>query len=54
MTWLIIIAGFMVAWIGSAGAASLVATSRRVLADVISRRLRGGDDSLDWLPRTER
>ena len=54
MTWLIIVAGFMIAWIGSAGAASLVATSRRVLADVISRRLRGGDDSLDWLPRTER
>ena len=54
MTWVIVAAGFLVAWIGSAGATSLVATSRRTLADVISRRLRGGDDSLDWVPRTER
>lgn len=54
MTWIIIVVGFTIAWLGSAGSAALVATSRRVLADVISRRLRGGDDSLDWVPATER
>ena len=54
MTWIIIAAGFLIAWLGAAGAASLVSTSRSALADVISRRLRGGDDSLDWVPRTER
>ena len=50
MTWIIIAAGFTIAWLGSAGSASLVATSRKVLADVISRRLRGGDESLEWVP----
>jgi CBS domain containing-hemolysin-like protein len=54
MTWIIILAGFTIACLGSAGAASLVTTARRVLAQVISRRLRGGDDSLAWLPKTER
>lgn len=54
MSWLILLAGFLIACVGSAGAASLVATARAVLADVISRRLRGSADSLAWVPQTER
>ncbi len=54
MSWLIIGAGFIIACVGSAGAASLVATARQALAEIISRRLRGGDDSLAWVPQTER
>jgi CBS domain containing-hemolysin-like protein len=54
MSWIIIAVGFLIACLGSAGAASLVSTARGVLAEIISRRLRGGDDSLAWVPQTER
>ncbi|MES2305928.1 MAG: CBS domain-containing protein [Gemmatimonadota bacterium] len=54
MNWLLLIAGLAVAFFGSSGAAALVTTARATLSETISRRLRGGDDSLDWVSVTQR
>lgn len=54
MTWLLLLGGLLVASVGSAGAAALVTTARVALADAISRRLRGAQESLDWLAVAER
>jgi len=52
--WLILLVGLLLAFAGSAGAAALVTTARRAIAEAISRRLRGGVESLAWLTTTER
>lgn len=49
MSWLLLGLGLVVAFLGSAGAAALVTTARATLAATISRRLRGSEDSLDWV-----
>lgn len=54
MTWLLLIVALALASLGSAGAAALVTTARVALAEAISRRLRGAQESLDWLADTER
>ncbi len=54
MNLLLLLLGLSVAFLGSSGAAALVATARATLAATISRRLRGGDDSLDWVSTTQR
>jgi CBS domain containing-hemolysin-like protein len=54
VTWLLLLLGLGLAFAGSAGAAALVTTARGDLARAISRRLRGGNDSLAWLAVTER
>jgi len=54
MTWLLLLGGLFLAFLGSAGAAALVTTARVELAEAISRRLRGAQESLGWLAITER
>ena len=54
MNLLLLVIGLSVAFLGSSGAAALVATARATLAATISRRLRGGDDSLYWVSTTQR
>ena len=54
MTWLVLLAGLALAFIGSASAAALVTTARVALAEAIARRLRGTRESLAWLATTER
>lgn len=54
MTWLLLLVGLALASLGSAGAAALVTTTRVALAEAISRRLRGAQESLDWLAIAER
>ena len=54
MTWLLLVTGLAIAFVGSAGAAALVTTARVALAEAISRRLRGTRESLAWLAITER
>jgi CBS domain containing-hemolysin-like protein len=54
MTWLLLIFALALASFGSAGAAALVTTARVALSEAISRRLRGAQESLDWVADTER
>lgn len=54
MNWPLLLVGLVVAFFGSSSAAALVTTARATLAETISRRLRGGDDSLDWVSVTQR
>ena len=54
MTWGLILAGFAIAGLGSSAAAALVSTARATLAEAISRRLRGGDNSLAWVSAIQR
>lgn len=54
MNWLLLAVGLAVAFFGSSSAAALVTTARATLAETISRRLRGGDDSLEWVATTQR
>ena len=54
MTWLLLLAGLALAFVGSASAAALVTTARVALAEAIARRLRGTRESLSWLATTER
>jgi CBS domain containing-hemolysin-like protein len=54
MTWLLLLAGMLLAVVGSAGAAALVTTARVELAEAIARRLRGAQESLGWLAHIER
>ncbi len=53
MSSLLLAIGLLIAVVGSAGAVALVTTARAALAGAISRRLRGGDESLAWLATTE-
>jgi putative hemolysin len=53
MSWLFLLLGLAIAVIGSAGAAALVTTAREALAEALSRRLRGIEESLGWLGDVE-
>lgn len=54
MIWPIAFLGLLLTVFGATAAAALVTHSRSLLADTASRRLRGGNDSLAWLPPLER
>jgi CBS domain containing-hemolysin-like protein len=52
--WILAVAAVILTLFGATAHAALVAWSRSVLADVVARRLRGGQDSLAWLAPLER
>lgn len=54
MIWPVVLLGLLLTLFGATAAAALVTSSRALLADVVARRLRGGNDSLAWLPAVER
>lgn len=54
MIWAIVILGLAFTLFGATSAAALITSSRTLLAEVVARRLRGGNDSLAWLPPLER
>jgi putative hemolysin len=53
MRWTILGVGLLLAVLGSAGTAALVTVARRSLVEAISRRLRGAEESFEWLAETE-
>jgi len=54
MIWTVALLGLVLTVLGATAAAALITSSRGLLADVVARRLRGGRDSLAWLPLLER
>ena len=54
MIWPLALLGLLITVFGATAAAALIASSRRRLTEVVSRRLRGGTEQLDWLPGLER
>jgi CBS domain containing-hemolysin-like protein len=54
MIWPLVILGLLLTVFGATAAAALITSSRATLAEVVARRLRGGSDSLAWLPPLER
>ena len=54
MNWSLVLVGFAIACLGSSASAALVSSARATLAETISRRLRGGDDSLAWVSTVQR
>ena len=54
MIWPLVILGLLLTLFGATAAAALITSSRATLAEVVARRLRGGNDSLAWLPPLER
>ena len=54
MIWAAAILGLVLTVFGATAAAALITSSRSLLADVVARRLRGGDNSLAWLAPLER
>ncbi|MGH7582305.1 MAG: CBS domain-containing protein, partial [Gemmatimonadales bacterium] len=54
MSWILLLTGLVVAFVASAGAASLVASAQVELAEAIARRLRGAEESLAWVSVTQR
>ncbi|MGE3617444.1 MAG: hypothetical protein AB7L66_16350, partial [Gemmatimonadales bacterium] len=54
MIWLAVAIGLLVTVFGATSAAALLTVSRADLAEAVSRRLRGGTESLDWLYSAER
>ncbi|HEU5220407.1 MAG TPA: hemolysin family protein [Gemmatimonadales bacterium] len=54
MIWPLVILGLLLTIFGATAAAALVTSSRATLAEVVARRLRGGNDSLAWLSPLER
>ncbi len=54
MSWVLLVAGLLLAFAGTAGASALVTAGRAAVAEAVSRRLRGGGESLAWLATTER
>ena len=54
MIWLIALVALVLTVFGATAAAALIASSRTRLAEVVARRLRGGAESLSWLPPLER
>lgn len=54
MTAGLLFVGLLLAAIGAAGAAAMVTTARSELAEAVSRRLRGAEESFAWLEETER
>ncbi len=54
MIWLAVGIGLLVTLLGASETAALITVSRSDLADAVSRRLKGGAESLDWLVDAER
>ena len=54
MIWLLFVLAVVLALFGATAQASVLLTSRSALADAVSRRLRGGTESLAWLEDVER
>jgi len=54
MIWTLALLGLGITVFGATAAAALITSSRTLLADVVARRLRGGAESLAWLPPLER
>jgi CBS domain containing-hemolysin-like protein len=54
MIWPLALLGLVITLLGATAAAALISSSRRKLTDVVSQRLRGGTEELEWLPRLER
>ncbi len=54
MIWSAIVLGFLLTLFGASAGAALIASSRTTLADAVSRRLRGGSESLEWVAGVER
>jgi len=52
--WILMLAGFGLALFGASAAAAILLTSRSALAEAVSRRLRGGSESLAWLQEVDR
>ncbi len=53
MIWPLVLLGLFLTLFGATAAAALITSSRATLAEVVARRLRGGNDSLAWLPPLE-
>ncbi|PYP41691.1 MAG: hypothetical protein DMD43_05560 [Gemmatimonadetes bacterium] len=54
MIWTLAVVGVVLTVFGATAHAALVTWSRGLLAEVVARRLRGGQDSLAWLAPLER
>ena len=54
MIWIIAALALGLTVFGATAAAALITSSRILLADVVARRLRGGGETLAWLPPLER
>ncbi len=54
MIWPLVLLGLLLTLFGATAAAALITSSRATLAEAVARRLRGGHDSLAWLPPLER
>jgi CBS domain containing-hemolysin-like protein len=54
MIWIIAVLALALTVFGATAAAALITSSRILLADVVARRLRGGGETLAWLPPLER
>ncbi len=54
MIWLAVGIGLLVTLLGATETAALITVSRSDLADAVSRRLKGGAETLDWLVDAER
>jgi CBS domain containing-hemolysin-like protein len=54
MIWALVLLGLVLTVLGATAAAALITSSRRRLTQVVSRKLRGGVETLDWLPELER
>ncbi|HEV8612179.1 MAG TPA: CBS domain-containing protein [Gemmatimonadales bacterium] len=54
MIWAIALLGLALTVLGATAAAALITSSRTQLTNVVARRLRGGAESLAWLPPLER
>jgi CBS domain containing-hemolysin-like protein len=52
--WPLVLLGLLLTLFGATAAAALITSSRATLAEAVARRLRGGHDSLAWLPPLER
>jgi len=54
MLWALALLGLVLTVFGATAAAALIASSRSLLSEAVARRLRGGAESLAWLPPLER
>lgn len=54
MSWTVLLVGLALAAFGASASAAVLLTSRSALADAVSRRLRGGKESLAWLREVDR
>lgn len=54
MIWLLLLVAVTISVLGAVASAAVVTTARAQVAEAISRRLRGSDDSFHWLAITQR